>query len=150
MSDLAELDAGHSIRHFASDELDAAQGRFMVEQDAARGMHAKTLAVVHRHPVGLELGDRTGRARIEGRSLALPRLLDHPKHLRGGGLIEPRVLAGKAHRLKRVHAADCGHIGGEQRLLPGRLHEGLCTEIVDFLRLHVAQDANQARQICQE
>src|SRR5271165_1062363 len=116
---LSEFDSRHSIRDLAGDELNAAQRRFMVEQDAARGVQPETLTVVHGHPMSVKLGGRIGRARIERRGLALPRLLDHPEHLRGGGLVESCAGTNYAYRFEPVHAAERGHIGGEQRLLPG-------------------------------
>src|SRR5688572_32192847 len=44
------------------------------------------LAVVAHDPVGVELGDRVGAARIEGRGLALRRLLHQAIELGRGGL----------------------------------------------------------------
>src|SRR5271155_2494281 len=113
----------------------------MVEKDPARGVDAEALAVVHSHPMGKSFGHRIGQARIEGGSLALALLLDHPEHLGGGGLVESCPGTSNAHRFEHVQTAERGHIGGEQRLLPGRLHKGLRREVVDLPRLHVANDA---------
>src|SRR5260370_382022 len=73
---MAALDGGHGARDLARDEGFAADRRFVVEQNAVGGMHAVGFAVVHRDPVGIELGHRVGAARIEWRQLALRRLLD--------------------------------------------------------------------------
>ncbi len=60
----------------------------MVEEDAVAGVDAVGLAVVHADPVGVELGDRIGRTRVERRRLALRNLLDEAVKLAGAGLVE--------------------------------------------------------------
>ena len=69
------LDRGDGARDLARDEGLAADRALVVEQDAVGGVHAVGLAVVHRDPVGVELGrahrgcaDRTAWSR----SAALP------------------------------------------------------------------------------
>ena len=84
----AELDARDAVRHLARDELDAAQRALMVEQDAAARVQAKTLAVIDRHPVRVELSGGIGAARVKGRALALARLLDEAEHLRAARLVK--------------------------------------------------------------
>ena len=69
----AERDARQRARDLARDEGLAAQRALVVEQDAVAGVHAVGLAVVHRDPVGVELGHRVGAARIERRGLLLRR-----------------------------------------------------------------------------
>jgi hypothetical protein len=54
------LDAGDAARDLARHESFAADRTLMVEQDAVRGKHAVGLAVVHRDPVAVELGDAIG------------------------------------------------------------------------------------------
>lgn len=132
---------------FAGDELDAAQRALVVEQDARGSVQAEALAVVHRHPVGVELGHRIGAARIEGRRLALHRLLDQPVHLARRGLVEAGLRGDEAHRLQHVVGAQRGDLPCQQRLAPGGLHEGLGPEIVDLIRLHLLQDAQQGGEV---
>jgi len=55
----------------------------MVEQDAVRGMQAIGLAIVDRDPIGVELGSRVRRPRIERRGFALWSLDDLAEELRG-------------------------------------------------------------------
>src|SRR6185295_805330 len=61
----AELDAGERAGDLARDEGLAADRRFVVEEDAVAGVDAVRLAVIHRDPVGVELGDAVRRARVE-------------------------------------------------------------------------------------
>src|SRR3546814_16081984 len=70
----------------------------LVEQDAVGGVHAVRLAVVHGHPIGVQLGRRIGAARIERRRLALRRLLDLAEQLGGRGLVEPHLAASSEER----------------------------------------------------
>ena len=83
-----ELDRRDRAGDLAGDEGLAADRALVVEQDAVGGVHAVGLAVVHRDPVGVELGRGVGRARIERRGLALRHLLHLAVQLRGRGLIE--------------------------------------------------------------
>src|ERR1700722_6349520 len=71
----AGLDAGDTACDLARHKGLAADRAFMIEQDAVGGEHAVSLAVVHRDPVTVELGDAVGRARIERRGLPLRNLL---------------------------------------------------------------------------
>ena len=66
----ADLDAGEAAGDLAGDEGLAAQGRLVVEEDAVAGVDAVGLAVVDGDPVGVELGDGVGGARVERRGLA--------------------------------------------------------------------------------
>ena len=95
----AALDRGDRAGDLAGDEGLAADRPFVVEQDAVGGVHAVGLAVVHRDPVGIELGGGIGAARIERRRLALRRLLHLAVQLGGRGLVEAHVV---------LHAAGCG------------------------------------------
>src|SRR5438270_808043 len=63
------------------DALPISPGRLVVEQDAADGVQAVGLAVVDGDPVAVDLGDTIGRARVEGRRLALRSLLRLAEHL---------------------------------------------------------------------
>src|SRR5260370_39889600 len=88
----AGLDAGDAARNLARHESLAADRAFMVEQDAVRGIDAVGLAVVHRDPIAVELGDAIGRARIERRGFLLRNFLSQSVQLGGGRLIEPCLL----------------------------------------------------------
>src|SRR5665213_303752 len=84
----AGLDTGDAARDLAGDEGLAADRAFMIEQVAVGGGHAVGLAVVHRDPVTIELGDAIGRARIERRGFLLRHFLNQAIQLRGRRLVE--------------------------------------------------------------
>src|SRR3546814_5351082 len=71
----AELDGCNGSRDLTGHEGFAADRTFVVEQDSIRSMDAVGLPVVHRDPVGIELGGSVGRPRIEWRLLILWYLL---------------------------------------------------------------------------
>src|ERR1700736_837421 len=86
------LDAGNAAGDLARHEGFAADRAFVVEQDAVGGKHAVGLAVVHRDPVAVKLGDAIGRTRIERRGFFLRNLLHQTVQLRSGRLVEPCLL----------------------------------------------------------
>jgi hypothetical protein len=65
----AEFDAREGAGDLASDEGLATGRGFVVEQDAVAGVDTVGLTVVDGDPVGVELGDRVGAARVEGSGL---------------------------------------------------------------------------------
>ena len=85
-------DVGDAAGDLAGDEGLAAARRLVVEEDAVAGIHAVGLAVVHGDPVGIHLGHRIGRARVERRGFRLRDLLDQAVELGGGCLIEAGLL----------------------------------------------------------
>src|SRR3989344_3431727 len=73
--------AGHRIRYLACHKFTSPKGAFMVEQNAADGIHAISFPVVDGHPVGKQLGHRIRAARTKGGGLALRRLTHPTEHL---------------------------------------------------------------------
>ena len=106
---------------FARHEGLAPHRRLVVEEDAVAGVDAVGFAIVHRDPVGVELGRRVGTARVEGRGLLLRRLPHLAVELRGGGLVDARLLleAEDADGLEETQRAEPVGVG---RVL-GRLEE---------------------------
>ena len=143
----AQLDAGGAVGDLAGDELDAAEGTFVVEQDAAACVEAEALAVIDRHPVGIELGDAVGAAWVEGGALVLAGFLALAEHLAAADLVGAGGGKDQAHGLEQVAGAEGGDVAGEQRLLPACGDETLGGEIVDFVRLGVVKDAEQAADV---
>ena len=113
-----ELDAGDAVGDLAGDELDAAEGAFVVEEDAGACVETEAFAIVDGHPVGVELGDAVGAAGVEGGALALPGLLDEAEHLGGAGLVDAGLGAGDADGFEEVAGAEGGDGTGEEGLLP--------------------------------
>src|SRR5215470_3766763 len=73
----AKLDGGDRAGDLARHEGLAAGRAFVIEQNAVGSVHPVGFAIVHRDPVGIELGGGVGRARIEGCSFTLRHLPDH-------------------------------------------------------------------------
>ena len=155
--EVAEEQAGlrtqHHVRQrpgdLAGDEGLAADRALVVEEDAAAGEEVVRLAVVDRDPVGVELGDAVGRARVEGRRLRLRALGHLAVKLRGRGLVEARLLAEPedADRLEQAQRADGIGVGGVFRLLERHHDVALGGEVVDLIRLNLLDHPQQARGI---
>jgi hypothetical protein len=109
----------------------------MVEQDAVRRMDAIGFAIVHRDPIGIELGGSIGRARIKGRRLALRHFLHQPVKLRRGSLVKARLLLQlqDADRLQQTQRADAIGVGGIFGCFETDLDMALRREIVDLVGL---------------
>jgi hypothetical protein len=109
-------------------------------------MHAVGFAIIHRDPIGIKLGGRIGRARIERRRFRLRNLLDLAEHLRGRGLVEPHAVleAENADRLEQAQGTDGVGIGGVFGGLEAHLDMALGGQIVDLRRPHLLDDPDQA------
>ena len=145
----AGLDAGDAARDLARHKRLAADRALMVEQDAVGGKHAVGLAVVHRDPVAVELGDAVRRARIERRGFLLRHFLDQAVELRGRGLIEPRLLlhAEDADRFQQPQHADGVGIGGIFRALEADADMALGGEVVDLGRPDLLHQPDQIGRV---
>ena len=148
---LADRDRGNGAGDLAGDEGLAATRALMVEEDAVRGVHPVGLAVVHRDPVGVDLGGGIGAARVEGRLLVLGDGLHLAVEFAGRGLVDAGLLreAQDADRLQQPKLAERVGIGGVFRRLEADLHMGLGAEVVDLVGLGLLQDADQVRRIRQ-
>ena len=144
-------DVGEAAGDLAGHEGLAAARRLVVEEDAVAGIHAVGLAVVHRDPVGVELGHRVGRARVEGRGFLLRDLLHQAVQLGSGRLVEAGLLlqAQEADGLQQTQGADGIHVGGVLGGLETDRHVGLGTEVVHLVRLHFLEDAGQVGSVGQ-
>ena len=147
----AQRDPRDGTRDLARDEGLAAQRALVVEQHAVAGVHAVGLAVVHRDPVGVELGDRVRAARIERRGFLLRDLLHQAVQLGRRRLVEARLLLEPqdADRLKEAQRADAVGVGRVLGLLEADRHMALRREVVDLVGLHLLHDAREVRRIRQ-
>ena len=107
-------DACHGAGDLARHEGLAADRALVVEQDAVAGVQGVGLAVVHHDPVAVELGGAVRAARVERRGLALRHLLHEAEHLRGRGLVEPRLCLEPedAHGLEQSQRPQGVGVGG--------------------------------------
>jgi len=114
------------------------------------GIHAIGLAVVHRDPVGIELGHAVGAARVEGRGFLLGDFLHQAVELEGAGLVDARFLGQtqRAHRLKDAQGAEGIAVGGVFRRLEADDHMALGAQVVDLIGLHLLDDPDQVGAVC--
>jgi hypothetical protein len=147
----AQRDAGDGPRDLAGDEGLATQRALVVEQDAIAGIHAVGLAVVHRDPVGVELGHRVGAAGVEGGGLLLRDLLHQTVQLARGGLVEAGLLlqAQDADGLQDAQGAGAVHIGSVFRALEAHGHMAHGAQVVDLVGLHLLHDAGEVGAVGQ-
>jgi hypothetical protein len=133
------------VGDLAGDELEAAAGALVVEEDPRAGVEAVTLAVIDGDEVGVDLGHPVGAARVEGRQLVLRGFPDFAEHLAGGGLVEAGVGLRFSHRLQHPGDAEAGELRRQRRLVPGGADERHRREVVDLVRFalpdHVAERA---------
>ena len=121
-------------------------GRFVVEQDAVAGIHAVGFAVVDGDPVGVELGAGVGAARVEGGGFLLRDFLHQAEEFGGGGLVEAGFLfqAEDADGFEDAQRAEGVGVGGVFGFFEADGDMALRGEVVDFVGLHLLDDADQA------
>ena len=105
-------------------------------------MEPVALAVVHRDPVAVDLGDAVGAARVERRQLGLGRFADLAEHLRRARLVEADLRVDEPDRVEHPGHAESGRLAGEDRLAERRLDEGLRRQVVELIGLALAQDVD--------
>jgi hypothetical protein len=142
----AEVDAGDGAGDLAGDEGFAAQGRFMVEQNAVAGVHSVGFAVVDGDPVAVDLGRAVGAARVEGGGFLLRNFPDLTEHFTGGGLVETGFLfqAENADAFQNAQGTEGVGIGGVFGRFEGDGDVALRGEVIEFVGLNLLQDADQA------
>jgi len=147
----ARIDPRQAPGDLAGHERFPPPGRFVVEQNAVAGIHAVGLAVVHRDPVGVELGHPVGAAGVERGALLLGDLLHQAVELAGAGLVDPRFLAEPqhAHRLQDAQGAEGVAVGRVFRRLEAHRHVALGAQVVDLIRLHLLDDPDQVGAVRQ-
>src|SRR5439155_13090032 len=103
---IPQLDPGDRVCYFPGDELKPSARRLVVEKDPRAGKEPVGLAIVDCDRVTVNLGDAVGTSRVEGSVLVLRRLLHFAEHLRGRGLIKPRVRLRYTERVHQPGDAD--------------------------------------------
>ena len=141
-------DRGERAGDLARDEGLAAAGRLVVEEDAVAAEEAVALAVVHRDPVGVDLGGGVRAARVEARQLVLRRRRG-AEHLGGGGLVEARLDPGEADRLEQARGAQAGDVPGVLRLVEADRDVALRGEVVDLVGAQLPDQVGQAAGVGQ-
>ena len=134
----ALIDARQAAGDLAAYEGFAAARGSVVDQDAVAGIHAVGLAVVHRDPVGIELGDAIGAAGIEGRGFFLRRFLHQAVKLTGAGLVDAGFVCEHqhAHRFQDAQGAKGVGIGGVFQSLKAHRRMALADKVVNLIWMH--------------
>ena len=147
----AELYLGHGPGDFAGDKGLAAQRAFVVEQDAIGGVQPVRFSVVFDNPKAEELGNAIRTAGVEGGGFTLWCLLHQPVQFRSGGLVEPACFfdAKYAHGLEDPQGPDAIGVGGVFRRVETHLDVAHGREVVNLIRLHFLDDADEVRAVGQ-
>ena len=136
---------------FSGDEIFTAALGLMVEQNAVYRKHTIGLPVLLRDPEAVLLRHRVRAVGMKRRGLFLGNLLHLAVQLGGGRLINLRFLyqSEQTDRFQHTQNADCVHFSGILRHIEGNLHMALRGQIINFIRLHQADDADHGRGIRQ-
>jgi len=117
----------------------------VVEQHAVAGVHAIRLAVINSYPVGVQLRNAVGAAGIEGGGFLLWGFLNKAIQLTGAGLINAGFFSEPEHphRFKDAQRPESIAVGGVLRGLKTDSHVTLGTKVINLIRLHLLNDADQ-------
>jgi hypothetical protein len=121
----------------------------VIEQDAVGAVQPVGLAIIPHDPIGIELRDGIGAARMKGRGFALGRLLHQAVELGGGGLVEPACpdqLCG-TQGFQQPQRAERIDIGGVVRRIEADGHVALRGEVIDLVGLGLFHQAGQHRGV---
>ncbi len=142
-------DARHAAGDLAGHEGFTAARTFVVEQDAVAGIHPVGLAVIHRDPVGIELGHAIGAAGMKRGGLPLGCFLHQSIQLTGAGLVDA-CGAGEAqhpHRFEDAQGAEAITVGRVFRRFETHRHVALGPEVVDLIGPHLPDDPDQVAAV---
>ena len=121
----------------------------MIEENSVAGKEAVTFPVIYRHPVGIELGAGIRAARPERGGLGLWILRRCAKHLAAGGLVELGLEVYDADCLQKPDGSKRGDVARIFRDLITDSHMALSAQVIDFIRLDLAEELDQTGRIGQ-
>ena len=139
---LAQMNLCDRVGYLAGHKFATAQGRFVIEEDAARPENVKALAIVHRQPVRIELRHAVRATRIERRIFGLRNCLHLTEHLGRRGLVEADVAVDRTDRLQKVGSSKTGDHTRRNRLVERYAYEALRSKVIDLGRLRRLEQAN--------
>ena len=147
----AQLDARQCPGDLSGDKGLPAQRTFMIEQNAVAGIDSVGFPIIDGDPVGIEFGNRIGRARVKRRRLRLRCFLNQTVEFRRRCLIETGLFlqSENANGLQYPQGPQCIRIGRIFRLFKGHRHMRLRRQIVDLIRLNLLYGAHKAGRIRQ-
>jgi len=131
------------VGDLASHKFQATPWGFMVKQDARHGKEIIALTIVDRDPVPIDFGDTVRATGIKRRGLLLRHLLHLAEHLAAAGLVKARLRHSHAHGVEHPRDPDGRELGREHGLVPGGRHKRLGSEVIDLIRLILAQNVEQ-------
>src|SRR5436853_2979398 len=143
------LDGRDRTRDFARDKGFAPPRTLVIKKNAVAGVEPVAFAIVHRRPVGKNLGNAVGAARPERRALGLRNLLRLAIHLAAGSLVKARANTGLPNRFQNANRSDASHIGGIFRNIETHAHMALRAEMVNLIRLQIIKQFHQINGISQ-
>jgi len=139
-------DIRDSPRGFPGDERLPPARRFMVEEYAVASEETVPFPVIHRHPIGVELGRSVGAPRIEGRLLALGGR-GCTEELRGRGLVVLRGDAAPSYGFEKLRGAEAGRIARVFGHVEADPHMALSCQVVDLVGLYVIDHVGELARI---
>lgn len=121
----------------------------MVKEDPAGGVQPVALPIVHRDPVGVDLGGGVRAAGVKGGGFVLGYSLNQPVHLRAGGLVETGLGGHLPHGIEEPDRPDRRDISGKFRDIEADPHVALGGEVVNLFRLGFPEDLDQRARIAE-
>lgn len=140
-----------SASDFAGDKGFTPDRRFVVEEDAVAGIHIIRFPIIYCNPISVQFGARIGRTGIERRCFRLGNFPHQAVQFGSGSLIETGFVfqTENAYGFQQAQRAQTIHVGGIHRRIEGNLHVTLGREVINFIRLHFLNNADEICGVCQ-
>ncbi len=138
----SELDAGGAEGDLAGDEVLAAAGALVIEENARHGEHVVALAVVDREVVAIHLGAGIRAAGVEFGVLGLG-WVGRAEHLRARRLVEADRGIDEADRFEEAGDAGAGDVGGRFGGAEADADVALGGEVVDLGGADLADEGDE-------
>ena len=140
----AGQDARDGGGDFPAHEFKAPARRFVVEQDAAGGVHAVGFAVVAGKLKARDLADAVARARVEAGALVLRHFIHQAEHFARSGEVKAALGRQRLQRREDEMGAVDISVEGRELVIERICHEALRGQVVAFVRLHGRNHAEGA------
>ncbi len=146
----AKLDARQGTRNLARDKCFTADRRLMVKQNAITGIETIRLAVIHGDPVAIHFGHGIRAARVKRGGFGLRNFLHQAIQFARRGLVKPGLFLQpqNADGFEHTQHAQGVRIGRVFRFFKAHRNMGLRSEVINFIRLGLLDDADEAGAIC--
>ena len=147
----ALCDTTSSQSNLTGNKVLATALRLMVEQNTVDSEHIVSVTIFFHNPEAVLLGNCVRRIRVERRCFTLRNFLDLTIQFRSRCLIHLAAFSQTTNTdsLQNTQNTQSVHITGIFRCIKRNLHMALCSQIVDFIRLNLANNTKQTRRIRQ-